>query len=1172
MYLHIQDAIDDATDGYRIFVYNGTYNENLILTHRIDLFGEDRSNTIIKGNRTTVITVNADNVNISHFTITSTNPVEGSSIIRVNGENSIITDNIIQSGYHGIYLYYTDNHFIYDNIIRNNDGDGVRLAQSHNNANISFNTITGNRNGVYLTASDGITIYHNDLKNNNQSGIFLNGSCQNNIIRKNNASYNGNHGIYLNDYSDYQTIVFNTIFYNNNSGIVLENSSWNFNINNNIVSGNTNYGMMIVGSTNNINNNVISKSKKDGIYFSADDNNTVYNNTICSNTLAGIRMYNSTHNDVRNNRIFENHQYGVYLDFFTIGNIIYNNYFHDNLKNALDKSIGRNTWNVPITDGTNIIQGPNIGGNYWDDFDEISEGAVDADWNGIADVPYTIYALNTDQGPLLDTIRPTIETPTVSPTSQTVGKLTNISVMITDNTEIKEVYLNVISPNGQLSNFSITQNKSGDTFYCNKKFSPTGNYTFYVVAKDPRNWQNSTNHTFSIRPGNPPSIKDNTPTTGKPSKSFTFNATVTSSDATASDLQIYVVWSHGTLSNNTTMALTRGNYFAGTVLLAHSIQNLTYHYYACDTWGNHVVTETKKVKIVDTERPVIRVNRYGPSFENLPNSYTFGATITDDSIVSKVTIEYWYNGSNKMKTAMDAKGNNYYEKVILIEEKPSRVYCVINATDIAGNSINSMNPTAYTGGPYSGNVLEDIRFNGTRSFDLDGTITQYKWYFGDGTTGNGSIVAHVYHSNGTYPVILEVTDDQGHNGTSRTNATIVSLDRHVIPSGQLDYINTRYQLRLSELCFCYDSDGNGIVDTFVDPGQELTAVHGQPVNVNGNILFLISVGADEIPEFFWNTTTDLVFPVSYSIGTIQSKVVDIVNEQAQVFVTVKKAQWVYFEINDEYPDAEVIVSTMGRTISADKIWRENEKIYVFDDPDVSYQFSFYSIFPAVSAVFSPAEGGIIDGEHPSIRITYNVPVIVLSALFDSTPIQSQLVKLDETSYVYTPPGYLENGSYTFEITAQALQGKGYLASSVVFLYFAYESPPQKSFLEANGLVIALCLLIGGTGGLLVLLKVKNVSIDGFIYIRNRKIIPFFKSVIIGPVSVQIPHENLHKAEFYIDGQLKDEVDSFPVFWQWNEQMFSKHTLETKVYDEDGNSASSGTMEFFIFNLSKAKQP
>ena len=53
-------------------MYNGTYYENLTINYRIDFFGEDRSITIINGNGTdTVITVNANNVNISHFTITN---------------------------------------------------------------------------------------------------------------------------------------------------------------------------------------------------------------------------------------------------------------------------------------------------------------------------------------------------------------------------------------------------------------------------------------------------------------------------------------------------------------------------------------------------------------------------------------------------------------------------------------------------------------------------------------------------------------------------------------------------------------------------------------------------------------------------------------------------------------------------------------------------------------------------------------------------------------------------------------------------------------------------------------------------------------------------------------------------------------------------------------------
>lgn len=77
--------------------------------------------------------------------------------------------------------------------------------------------------------------------------------------------------------------------------------------------------------------------------------------------------------------------------------------------------------------------------------------------------------------------------------------------------------------------------------------------------------------------------------------------------------------------------------------------------------------------------------------------------------------------------------------------------------------------------------------------------------------------------------------------------------------------------------------------------------------------------------------------------------------------------------------------------------------------------------------------------------------------------------------------------------------------------------------------------------------------------------PFFRTVVLGPVSVKIDHPQLKKAEFYIDGQLKDTVTQSPALWKWNEPAFLKHTLETKIYDEQGKSTSSGEMEFYIFN-------
>jgi len=1172
MYTRIQDALNNVTsDGYRIFVYNGTYTENLTINYSIDLFGEDCSITIIDGNGTdTTVIVNADHVNISHFTITNGGKTQNDSIIQVNQGTSIITDNIISNGFNGIFLNNSNGHLIYDNIIHNNRGDAIKLNHSDNNLNISYNTITANNNGIYFYSSDGNRIYTNIIQHNKANGIFLNKTCNDNYIANNNCSYNNHSGIYVNDYDNYSTILNNQIYHNNDSGVKAENCSRCIIANGNTIRRNTNYGVMIIGSNNFIQNNIITSNLKDGLYFSADDNNTISGNTIGYNSFAGIRLYNSTNDYIYSNEIFFNNQHGAYLDFFTVRNYLYNNYFHDNIINAVDKSLNRNIWNTTKHSGTNIVGGTSLCGNYWDNFDEPIEGATDNNGDGIADSPYTIYTVNKDYGALLDVTKPSFGNSQVSPQSQSLGGYTNISITITDNTKVRQVYLTIIPPTGQTSNFSILQNKTGDTYYCRKRFSLVGNFTFFVTAKDPRNWDHTGNFTFSIRPGVPPVIKDNSPTVGSPSDSFTFNASVTSKNASASDLHVYVIWSHGSKGRNQTLANLMDNYFVATVTLDHSIGNLTYHFYAVDRWGNAASTQSKKVKIIDSSPPKIHVQRHGPSFEDIPNSYTFGVTVTDNSIVSNVTIEYWCVNTTKMSAKMDYTGQNYYKKVIVPQGIFSNIFCVIYATDIAGNKNDTKKPYACTHGPNNGFVLQEIIFNGTQSYDLDGTIISYTWDFGDGTKGTGSTATHTYYSNGTYRIALNVTDNEGNTGTNTTVIHIIGLTRHKIPPDQLALINARYNVMLSEQFYCYDSNGDGNLDTFVDPNHMITAVHPDPVNFSDNVCFLLSTKDNRIPEFFWNTTTDRIFSITHTIGIIQDKVINEALEQATIHVTVDKGQWIYIETTDDYIDSPINVSTGDRTVSSNLIWRENGNIYVFDDPEREYVFRYDHIYPELLGTFSPPDGGVINVDNPTITITYNAPVIIITASFDTLDIDTALTTTDNTTFTYTPPGYLENGTYHLEIGAQTLEGDHYLLSSVTYFYFKYELPPQKSFLEKNWLMIILGGFIGAMGALLIFFKRKQVTADSFIYIKNQKIMPFFKPVIVGPMSIRIDDQNLRKAEFYVDGALKGETTTFPYLWQWNEKAFMKHTMETKVYDEEGNGISSGEMEFYIFNLPKEK--
>ncbi|MGO4836364.1 PKD domain-containing protein, partial [Rhizobiaceae sp. 2RAB30] len=52
-----------------------------------------------------------------------------------------------------------------------------------------------------------------------------------------------------------------------------------------------------------------------------------------------------------------------------------------------------------------------------------------------------------------------------------------------------------------------------------------------------------------------------------------------------------------------------------------------------------------------------------------------------------------------------------------------------------------------------------VRFNGTKSTDIDGVVNRYSWDFGDGQAGGGDQPEHMYTDPGTYRVTLQIEGD-----------------------------------------------------------------------------------------------------------------------------------------------------------------------------------------------------------------------------------------------------------------------------------------------------------------------------------------------------------------------------------------------------------------------------
>jgi hypothetical protein len=103
---------------------------------------------------------------------------------------------------------------------------------------------------------------------------------------------------------------------------------------------------------------------------------------------------------------------------------------------------------------------------------------------------------------------------------------------------------------------------------------------------------------------------------------------------------------------------------------------------------------------------------------------------------------------------------------------------------ITVNIVANNPPIADPNGPYSGTVGQPVQFDGSGSFDPDGTIIFYDWDFGDSSPGTGVIPTHAYAAPGTYIVSLTVTDDGGATDTSTTTATI--NDEAVLCEGDFD--------------------------------------------------------------------------------------------------------------------------------------------------------------------------------------------------------------------------------------------------------------------------------------------------------------------------------------------------------------------------------------------------
>ena len=378
-YTKIQYAINDAVDGDTIFVYDDSspYHETIFINKSINLIGENKLTTIINGSYIgDVISVTADWINISEFTIQNSGNSSSSAGIEVHSKFNNINSNIILNCDGGISLVNINNNTITGNIIFNNDF-GIRFFSNCHNNTIIGNNISSNKfRGIRLEASDRNNIMKN-IVSNNGNGIYLEDSFYN-IISDNDISNNGNgldlhtsigttvlHNTFINDglqiYDSYQNIVFNNTVNDkplaylegeinktlDEAGQVILVNCDNITVQNQEIFGVT-YAVELWQTNNSlIEGNNLYSNFYDGIYLYSSKNNTITENTILNNGN-GIALDYTGHNIISDNIISKN-DYGIYI--FQSGdniNISSNNFSNNNIGIQLfysqDTSIKNNTF------------------------------------------------------------------------------------------------------------------------------------------------------------------------------------------------------------------------------------------------------------------------------------------------------------------------------------------------------------------------------------------------------------------------------------------------------------------------------------------------------------------------------------------------------------------------------------------------------------------------------------------------------------------------------------------------------------------------------------------------------------------------------------------------------------------------------------------------------------
>jgi len=570
---------------------------------------------------------------------------------------------------------------------------------------------------------------------------------------------------------------------------------------------------------------------------------TTYDNyRIDENPGGGINIFGGSNIVIVDCNSYSN-RHGIYLTN-TNSNIVYHNNLHDNTENAHDEAGVNTWYSVTLQEGNyyddytgqdnngdgigdtpyNIPGGsnqdlyplmtpygpPHADFNYSIDDKSISLNAshsydydgiiMDYNWqfgdgtNGSGKIVnhsylnYSTFAVTltvtdddgisnvtTKQIFVEDLIPPEIidNTPSIGYT----GDVFTFNATITDNDNVDVAFVYFWYDNGDVS-IAPLSNINGDYWVVSIYIENTlESLNYYFATSDVSGNFNSTEpKSITIIDNDNPSFTDDSPTQGTTGDSFTFH--ITASD-NIEVLNVKVTWAHGNLGGtNVSLNPCNESTWSLTITLDNNLSAMTYTIKVTDTSNNVNTGPQKTVTVTDNDAPVI--DDHTPSVAHAGDPFTFNATVTDNIMVSAVSIEYWFDDGAHTNSTMNYQSENHWNKTIAVNLTSILLRYIISAVDNSGNwdhtgvkVVNigpdyAPNTPSTPSGPPSGKAGVEYTYT-THAIDVDSDQVFYLFDWGDGTTSgwigpfdsgaNGS-ASHTW-ARGSYQIKAKAKDIHG---------------------------------------------------------------------------------------------------------------------------------------------------------------------------------------------------------------------------------------------------------------------------------------------------------------------------------------------------------------------------------------------------------------------------